>query len=133
MNLDERKLRLIQFISELEDETFFDYIESVIESSGERFNIQFPEIQQEKTKKSENYRNDGDDLLTRFYAMTSSFDDEETIEKILETEFTEDEQFRILLLLRSEDIKKHPEQMIDEETFWANRKKRRQQKQHKTI
>jgi len=41
MELNQRKLRLIQFISELEDEMFFDYIESVIESSGERFSLHF--------------------------------------------------------------------------------------------
>jgi len=131
MNLEERKLRLIQFVSELEDETFFDYIESVIESSGERFGVQLPEIQEEKMDKTVDYRNDGDNLLARFYAVTSDFDDEETIEQILETEFTEDEQFRILLLLRSEDIKKHPEQMIDGDTFIANLRKRNQERRNK--
>jgi len=145
MNLDQRKLRLIQFLSELEDETFFDYIESVIESSGERFGIQLPEIQSENSsekteesvdKSENNAEKSGKDLLAQFYAKIGDFEDDETREHILRTEFTDDERFTILLMLRLEDVKNHPEQMIDEETFWANRRKRRQQKQakhHETI
>lgn len=92
--------------------------------------MHLPEIQEEKEIQSEK---SGQDLLAEFYAKIGHFEDDETREHILCTEFTDDERLAILLLLRLEDAKKHPEQMIDGDTFFANLRKRNKQRQNETI
>jgi len=121
MNLNERKLRLIQFISELEDEAFFEYIESVIESSGERFGLKLPEIELNTSRNLETSKvsseklskNEGEQLLADFYGKMADFKDKKNRRKIVFEKYTSEERLKIALMLRLEEHQNNPDDGID--------------------
>jgi len=126
MEIKQLKLRLIQLVLEIDNqEVLLKVLE--IAQNFEAKTDPWDELPQETENATEV---DAQALMTRFKTLMGDCEDEETRDRILAEEFTSDERLSLVLFFRLEDIKKHPEQRIDEETFFRNL---RNHKKNETI
>jgi len=115
MEITELKLRLIQLVLEIDNQGILLKVLEVLQNFEAKLDpYELPEEAENSTEV------DAQALMTRFKTLMGDCEDEETRDRILDEEFTSDERLSLVLFFRLEDIKKHPEQRIDEETFFRN-------------